>query len=53
MNGRNATGILAEQRPPVTATFHGSKERLSLLWIATTAFISWYAWKWSNTEVPA
>jgi Na+/melibiose symporter-like transporter len=33
MNGRNATGILTEQRPPVTATFHGSKEKLSLLWI--------------------
>jgi hypothetical protein len=21
--------------------------------IATTAVIAWYAWKWSNTEVPA
>ena len=85
MNDRNATGILTEQRPPMTATFHGSKERLSLLWIfiaaifltvvqlitlfvrtptlayvffsiimvATTAVIAWYAWKWYNTEVPA
>ena len=33
MNGRNATGIPTEQRPPVTATAHGAKERLSLLWI--------------------
>ena len=33
MNDRNATGILAEQRPQVNATAHGTKERLSLLWI--------------------
>jgi Na+/melibiose symporter-like transporter len=33
MDGRNATGILTEQRPPVTATGRGAKERLSLLWI--------------------
>ena len=33
MNDRNATGILTEQRPQINATFHGSKERLSLLWI--------------------
>lgn len=37
MNDRNATGILTEQRPPMTATFHGSKERLSLLWIFIAA----------------
>jgi Family of unknown function (DUF6326) len=33
MNDRNTTGILTEQRPPVTATDRGAKERLSLLWI--------------------
>ncbi len=33
MNDRNATGTLTEQRPPLTATVHGAKERLSLLWI--------------------
>jgi uncharacterized membrane protein len=37
MNNRNATGILTEQRPPVTATSHGSKGRLSLLWILIAA----------------
>jgi Na+/melibiose symporter-like transporter len=25
----------------------------SVIMIATTAFIAWYAWKWPNTEVPA
>jgi hypothetical protein len=33
MNDRNATGVLTEQGPPVTAIAHGAKERLSLLWI--------------------
>ena len=33
MNDRNATATLTEQGPPVTATAHGAKERLSLLWI--------------------
>jgi hypothetical protein len=33
MNDRNATGVLTEERPPVTANSHGVKERLSLLWI--------------------
>ena len=33
MNDRNATGITAEQGPPVTAIDRGAKERLSLLWI--------------------
>jgi hypothetical protein len=33
MNDRNANGVLTEERPRVTATSHGAKERLSLLWI--------------------
>ena len=33
MNDRNATGVLTEQGQPWTATAHGAKERLSLLWI--------------------
>lgn len=33
MNDRNATGVLPEQRPRVTVTARGAKERLSLLWI--------------------
>ena len=33
MNDRNATATLPEQGPPVTATAHGAKEKLSLLWI--------------------
>jgi len=37
MNDRNATGILTEQRPPVAATSHGSRKRLSLLWLFIAA----------------
>jgi hypothetical protein len=37
MNGRNATGILTEQRPPVAATSHGSKEIFPLLWVFIAA----------------
>jgi hypothetical protein len=37
MNDRNATGVLTEQRPRVTATARGAKERLSLLWIFIAA----------------
>jgi len=38
---------LVVEAPTLAYTF------FSIIMIATTAVIAWYAWKWPNTEVPA